>query len=158
YCEDSVGDEVEHVRPKDLYPEAVFVWENYLYVCGPCNGGKLNRFLVLLPPDNRVQDVTRRRGAAVVAPPADSQPGFIDPRREDGLVFMQLDLSGTFRFVPVASAGTVEAVRAEKTIEILKLNTRDYLVQARREAFGSYRARLREYTEEKSKGAPGHEL
>jgi 5-methylcytosine-specific restriction endonuclease McrA len=36
YCEDSVADEVEHIKPKDLYPEFVFVWENYLYACGPC--------------------------------------------------------------------------------------------------------------------------
>ena len=47
YCEDSVGDEVEHIRPKDLYPEVVFVWENYLLACGPCNGGKNNRFSVI---------------------------------------------------------------------------------------------------------------
>jgi len=38
YCEDSAADEVEHHRPKDLYPEHVFNWENYLYACGPCNG------------------------------------------------------------------------------------------------------------------------
>ncbi len=25
YCEDSVGDEVEHIQPKDLYPCLVFV-------------------------------------------------------------------------------------------------------------------------------------
>src|SRR5437764_1421089 len=42
YCEDSCADEVEHVRPKSLYPEYVFVWENYLYACGPCNGPKNN--------------------------------------------------------------------------------------------------------------------
>lgn len=40
YCEDSVADEVEHFRPKDLYPEVVFVWMNYLYACGQCNGGR----------------------------------------------------------------------------------------------------------------------
>ena len=35
YCDDSVADEVEHFRPKDLYPEVVFAWMNYLYACGP---------------------------------------------------------------------------------------------------------------------------
>ena len=40
YCEDSMADEVEHVRPKDLYPEVVFAWANYVYACGPCNGPK----------------------------------------------------------------------------------------------------------------------
>ncbi len=46
YCEDSCADEVEHIRPKDLYPELVFAWENYLYACGPCNGPKQNKFHV----------------------------------------------------------------------------------------------------------------
>src|SRR5262249_51537211 len=133
----------------DLYPEAVFVWENYLYICGQCNGGKRERFLVLLPRDDQPQNVTRRRGAAVVPPPAGAPPAFLDPRQDDGLLFMQFDLQGTFRFVPTARAGTTDHVRAEKTIEILKLNSRDYLVQARREAFGSYRARLREYAEDR---------
>ena len=31
YCEDSVGDEVEHIAPKDLYPCKVFMWANYVY-------------------------------------------------------------------------------------------------------------------------------
>lgn len=44
YCEDSLADEVEHIRPKSLYPELVFVWENYLYSCGPCNSKKSNNY------------------------------------------------------------------------------------------------------------------
>lgn len=28
YCEDSVGDEVEHIYPKDLYPGKCFQWDN----------------------------------------------------------------------------------------------------------------------------------
>src|SRR2546426_12783509 len=46
YCEDSAADEIEHHRPKNLYPELAFAWENYLYACGPCNGPKNNRFAV----------------------------------------------------------------------------------------------------------------
>jgi 5-methylcytosine-specific restriction endonuclease McrA len=42
YCEDSAADEVEHVKPKALYPEACFRPENYVYGCGPCNGPKRN--------------------------------------------------------------------------------------------------------------------
>jgi len=34
YCEDSVADEVEHIKPKDLYPEVVFVWE---IICMPAD-------------------------------------------------------------------------------------------------------------------------
>ncbi len=46
-CEDSMADEVEHIRPKDLYPDAVFRWTNYLYACGPCNGPKNNGFAIV---------------------------------------------------------------------------------------------------------------
>jgi hypothetical protein len=35
YCEDSAADEVEHVRPKDLYPHVVFAWGNYIHACDP---------------------------------------------------------------------------------------------------------------------------
>ena len=60
YCEDSVGDEVEHIQPKDLYPCLVFVWTNYVYACGRCNGGKSNKFAVI--SEDRLVDVTRPRG------------------------------------------------------------------------------------------------
>src|SRR4051812_14911873 len=30
YCEDSYADEVEHMRPKDLYPQEAFSWDNYV--------------------------------------------------------------------------------------------------------------------------------
>src|SRR5260370_34262398 len=30
YCEDSAADEIEHIKPKPLSPEASFSWENYL--------------------------------------------------------------------------------------------------------------------------------
>ena len=59
YCEDSCADEVEHVRPKSLYPEQVFVWENYLYSCGPCNGPKNNQYAVFARKGNKLVPVTR---------------------------------------------------------------------------------------------------
>ena len=68
YCEDSVGDEVEHIKPKDLYPERVFVWENYLLACGQCNGGKNNRFSVI--SGDRLMDVTRPRNHPIRRPRA----------------------------------------------------------------------------------------
>ena len=40
YCEDSFADEIEHRRPKNLYPQQTFDWDNMLYSCGPCNGPK----------------------------------------------------------------------------------------------------------------------
>jgi 5-methylcytosine-specific restriction endonuclease McrA len=59
YCEDSMADEVEHIAPKDLFPELVFSWNNYLYACGPCNGPKNNRFAIILA-DDTIFDITSR--------------------------------------------------------------------------------------------------
>ena len=97
YCEDSVGDEVEHIRPKDLYPEAVFLWENYLLACGPCNGGKNNRFSVIR--GGRLVNVTRRRGDPVRRPRSGA-PAPINPRHEDPLAFLDLEIMDSFMFLP----------------------------------------------------------
>lgn len=153
YCEDSVADEVEHHHPKNLYPEMVFAWSNYLYSCGPCNGPKNNRFAVL-DPDGELVEVIRPRGAPVVPPPPGS-PALLHPRADDPVEFITLDIKGgTFLFVPAGKEGTVEFVRAKYTIKELRLNVRDYLPAARREAYHSYRSRLREYAAELEAGEP----
>jgi uncharacterized protein (TIGR02646 family) len=157
YCEVSQADEVEHIRPKDLYPEAVFVWENYVYAYGSCNGPKNSRFAVLPPRSKTLQDVTRKTGDPI-RPPTAGQPALIDPRREDPLQFMELDLADTFLFVPISPDSTRDFQRARYTIDLLRLNDRDVLIQARRSAFGSYRARLFEYRERKQEGANAAEL
>jgi uncharacterized protein (TIGR02646 family) len=144
YCEDSCADEVEHFRPKDIYPELVFVWENYLYACGPCNGPKNNQFAVFAHSNGQFTSVARLRGAPIV-PPEEGDSVLIDPHREDPLEFMELDLRDTFWFLPVGATDTIQRQRAEYTIQCLRLNERDLLPAARREAYGSYRARLREY-------------
>ncbi|MCI0486337.1 MAG: hypothetical protein L0229_07025 [Blastocatellia bacterium] len=157
YCEDSCADEVEHIKPKALYPEAVFVWENYLYACGPCNGLKNNKFAVFSATTGRLTNVTRKKGDPIV-PPAPGDAVLIDPRREDPLEFMELDLMGTFYFLPIARPGSKEYRRANYTIEVLRLNERDVLPTARREAYGSYRARLSEYITKREGGAPENRL
>lgn len=157
YCEDSRADEVEHIRPKQLYPEFVFIWENYLYACGPCNGPKLSRFAVFEKATGREKDVTRGRNDPI-EPPPEGDSVLIDPRRENPLEYMQLDLRDTFFFVPTADDGQPGHRRAEYTIELLRLNDRDVLTKARRNVFGSYRARLREYRGRKRAGAAADEL
>lgn len=157
YCEDSAGYQVEHMRPKDLYPDQVFEWANYTYACGLCNGPKNNRFGVILPGQNTVTIVTRPRNAPVVPPPAGAYALF-DTRIEDPLNFLHLDLLGTFYFIPRAGLNDEARNRAEYTIELLTLNTRDYLPQARAEAYASYRARLVEYLQRREDGRPQAEL
>ena len=149
YCEDSVGDEVEHIKPKDLYPEAVFVWENYLLACGPCNGGKNNRFAILR--NNRLLDVTRGRNDPIRKPRSGS-PAPINPRAEDPLAFLGLEIEETFLFLPRDDLSQVDEMRAGYSIDVLKLN-RDVLLAARREAYDSYRARLFEYRGIRDNGA-----
>ena len=154
YCEDSAGDEVEHIKPKDLYPEDVFVWENYLLACGPCNGGKNNRFAVLR--DGRLLDVTRGRKDPIRKPKSGS-PAPINPRAEDPLAFLDLEIEETYLFLPRDGLSQVDEMRADYSIDVLKLN-RDVLLAARREAYGSYRARLFEYRGLRNNGASEAEL
>ncbi|QRN96754.1 hypothetical protein JRI60_48560 [Archangium violaceum] len=153
YCEDSAADEVEHIWPKDLYPELVFAWSNYLYACGPCNGPKNNRF-ALFPRGARKPVEVGRRADAPIKPPRQGTPALIDPRHEDPLTFLMLDLKETFLFMPIAAKGSKDHARAEYTLNILRLNAREFLPVARAEAFSGYRARLSEYVSLREQGAP----
>jgi hypothetical protein len=47
FCSGSEASDVEHFRPKAIFPEVAMTWENTLWSCTPCNRSKLNRF----PPD-----------------------------------------------------------------------------------------------------------
>jgi uncharacterized protein (TIGR02646 family) len=152
YCEDSAADEVEHIKPKNLYPEAVFMWLNYIYACGPCNGPKNNQYAVRDPSTGKLVDVTRKRKDPVV-PPKPGAAMLIDPRSEDPCDFMSLDLRSTFWFVPRTKPGTVEYERATYTIKTLRLNIREYLPQARQQAFLDYQAQLKQYRADREQGA-----
>lgn len=157
YCEDSCADEVEHIQPKDLYPELTFIWDNYVYACGPCNGPKNNHFAVFSTVSGILTDVTRRR-SALITPPESGSPVLINPRREDPLDFMELDLLDTFLFLPTRPHGSRERERAEYTIEVLKLNDRDVLLKARKEAYDSYEARVSNYVRLRNLGESSDKL
>ncbi|MFN8514551.1 MAG: hypothetical protein U0232_05315 [Thermomicrobiales bacterium] len=173
YCEDSKADEVEHFRPKDLYPDVVFVWENYLYACGPCNGRKSNHFAILVLDQQGepvALEVMRKSTDPVVAPRA-GQPALIDPRTEDPTALIALDLRDTFYFAARPDPDTISyaaiyanepyantlvaalKVRAEYTIATMTMN-RDLLPETRRNAYESYFQYLSRYVERRSAGAP----
>ncbi len=164
YCEDSAADEIEHIFPKNIYPEKTFVWENYLYACGPCNGPKNDNFAVFDLQNGALMDVTPPRNMPgkppqVLTPPKAGDPVLINPRKENPLDFLFLDLKDTFHFIEWEDDETTRSYkRAEYTIELLKLNTRDLLPQARSEAYGDYKARLAHYIIRKNNGAPASEL
>lgn len=114
YCEDSVADEVEHIAPKDLYPERVFQWENYCYACGPCNGPKSNRYAVFRVDQNgafyEIPALTRVQPGQPyqLIPPPPGLEALIDPRIENPLDFLLLDIAGGFQFSEFADPGTID--------------------------------------------------
>lgn len=152
YCEDSLADEIEHILPKDVFPEATFRWSNYLFACGPCNGPKNNRYGVVVD-GGEVVEFIRKRGDPIVPPPA-GPSGCINPRLEDPLELLDLDLGGqapsgetfdgTFNFMPAEGLGADNLARAAFSIDVLGLN-REVMCVARANAFGGFRARLVEY-------------
>jgi uncharacterized protein (TIGR02646 family) len=159
YCEDSLADEIEHIKPKSFFPEFTFSWSNYLYSCGPCNGPKGNRYGAV--NGGRVEEFVRKKGDPLVPPPA-GPSALVDPRADDPLDFLDLDLggvapdgalfAGTFLILPREGSHPELQARAEFTIEVLGLN-REVIRAARANAFGGFRARLREYVSEKLGGA-----
>ncbi|QSQ23105.1 hypothetical protein JY651_49845 [Pyxidicoccus parkwayensis] len=162
YCEDSVADEVEHIWPKDLYPERAFVWDNYCYACGPCNGPKNNQFAVFVGTSRNPTLLAHPKSkksqpAPTLKKPASGKPVLLDPRQDDATRWLTLDILNTFQFVVSAKDKTRDAARAKYTLEVLGLN-RAPLPTARAQAFDGYRARLREYCEEKRAGAPASRL
>jgi hypothetical protein len=155
YCEDSIGDEVEHIAPKDLYPHLVFVWDNYVYACGNCNGPKNNKFAVFRNDTGALQWVNPPHWPRGTQPPQ-GRPVMINPRTEDPMQFALLDLVSTFQFVPLPGADRPAQQRYDYTYnEVLRLNhhEREFLRQAREEAYGDYKARMVEYDNQKRRGA-----
>lgn len=156
YCEGSRAGAVEHVRPKSLYPGLVFAWANFLYACSECNGPKGARFKVVLP-DGRIVDVGRKRGARppdqLVAddPLLLGEPVLIDPRSEDPLDFLRLDLE-TGVFDEIHKTG-LRYERANFTLDLLGLNEREHLVEARQSTVQTAESLLRDYVNLKRAGA-----
>lgn len=69
YCESKVtqvywGD-VEHLRPKALFPALKFVWENLGYVCARCNGEKSDKWSEETPFINPFAEDPEQHLAAV---------------------------------------------------------------------------------------------
>lgn len=159
YCQDSYADEVEHIYPKDIYPDKTWDFGNYLYACGPCNGPKNNRFGWIKAGKLIESDRPRPIPANYVYTKPKKLPiALINPRVEDPFKYLELDIVSSFRFLPAVGVDKVGGVRAKYTIDVLKLNSKDFLVKARRNAYVNYRSRLREYIHQKENGASKAEL
>lgn len=134
FCEDSAASEIEHFHPKGLYPELVFEWANFLYACGDCNGPawKGSRLKIRKPDGTIAQQLGHRKGKPSL-PPDNGELLLINPRYEDPLKLLDLDLpSGVFC---AHSPTGFERDRADHTIEVLGLNERENLIRARQNTY-----------------------
>jgi uncharacterized protein (TIGR02646 family) len=150
YCEDSLAHQVEHIHPKSLYPNQVFVWANMLWACGRCNIRKLDRHAITA--EGEITYVPRRRRDAVCEPPPAGAMLLLNPRVEDPLSFMILDVEHTFEFVEHPGLDEYARRRARYTIdEALGLND-DPLPDQRCSAYHDFRAALLEYVVYRDRG------
>jgi uncharacterized protein (TIGR02646 family) len=154
YCEDSCATDIEHHRPKDLYPELTFVWENYLYACSRCNRPKSTQFEIFSARTGQRVHVSRSRNAPVM-PPEPGDPLLIDPRSENPMDYLALDLTATFLFIPRGQASSVQNQRARYTLKVLTLNE-EPLPQARKNAYHHYLNHLHRYASLRNTENAGH--
>ncbi len=141
YCEDNCADEVEHHHPKALYPELVFAWANFLFACSRCNRRKSTRFPLFAPSPPTIVTFVPVNAKQPLPPPAGISV-LLDPRRDDPHAFLRLDLRDTFQFRAAAAKGSVEHLRASKTIEVLGLNDRSELRKHREAVYESHLSHL----------------
>ena len=148
YCETNTQNQIDHFRPKACYPEDVFKWENFLPACGVCNLAKHDKFWVYqsgTPRWCRIlktgEQPERHTGT----------PALLNPRFEDSMALLGLELGGTFLYYARYPKGTIEYDRAECTVKTLGLNN-DVFASARAGAYDAYCSHLESYAIAKSDG------
>lgn len=137
YCEDALGTDVEHFKPKSLYPELTFEWTNYLLACSACNSTAKGDKFAVFDSVGGEHDITALPKAPKIKP-IDGDPLLINPRYEDPLDFLRLDLTNTFYFQPRRIMSARDQRRAAYTIELLQLNIRVELVDWRKQAYKAF--------------------
>jgi uncharacterized protein (TIGR02646 family) len=127
YCEQSEANDIEHIYPKSFFPIFAFLWTNYLLACKQCNSAfKLDKCFVV---DGSGTIHITVRGQE----PTHSTIAFINPRIENPADYMIMNTQN-FEFEILDGLSTTDYNKADKTIEILALNTRDTLIATRRAA------------------------
>ncbi len=158
YCEDSVVDQVEHFYPKDAYPECCYDWENYFYVCGPCNRKKSNKCAIInekgqlidvTPPKaNMYPNIARN-------PPVAGLYAYVNTQNENPLDFFMLDIfNGTFELVENPYKTGIDLLRATYTLDRLGIGKNRSLCRARQKAYQDFLNALDAYWHESQKNKP----
>jgi uncharacterized protein (TIGR02646 family) len=150
YCEDSLGCEVEHIRPKSFYPESCFNWNNYVYACGLCNKRKSNKFAVFDGTSHKVLKITKNN----LDSKNKGDDVMINPRKENPMYYCRLDLKDkACRFVIPQTLEKRDKAKAEYTFfTMLNLNDVPYekIRQARENAYSNYFFRFSYYAKHKT--------
>lgn len=106
YCLDSHGCDIEHFRPKAVYPERAFRWSNLLLCCTECGRFKGDRF-----------------------PVSGADPLLIDPSAEDPWVYLDFD-PDTGNIGPRFDVASGDwSVKGRRTVDTLRLDRREALSQ-----------------------------
>ncbi len=109
YCEDSLGTDIDHFRPKALYPAKTFAWENHLLACSHCNSN-----------EKRTQFPLDAAGNALL----------LDPTVDDPFAHLAL-VPETGYVSPVSPEGT-------ETEKVFGLNRREELTTGRSDAWQAF--------------------
>ncbi len=104
YCLDSHGTDVEHFRPKALYPKHLYAWPNLLLCCTECGRFKGNKF-----------------------PMQDKQALLLNPTREDPWKHLDFDPATGNMCARFDASRNDWSVKGLKTIEVLQLDRREAL-------------------------------
>lgn len=118
FCSGSEASDVEHYRPKAVFPEMAMQWTNYLWGCTPCNRCKGNRF------------------------PPDTAPGgrIVNPAEENPWDFFYIGEFGLLTPLYDKRAKGLNP-RAKSTCEILRLN-REALQESRKRRMDALKKRV----------------
>jgi len=120
YCSGSEAADLEHFRPRSVYPGVALTWKNFLWSCTPCNRAKLDHF------------------------PPHTEPGgqYVNPVEEDVWDFFFIDKYGllTPRFDPILG---VLNPRAVSTRDLIDLN-RDAVRETRGSRVKDLKRRVRD--------------
>jgi uncharacterized protein (TIGR02646 family) len=131
YCEHNEAGDIEHIAPKTVFPECAFVWNNYLLVCKTCNTTHKSDKCYVLDDKGSVYEIKRGSGK-----PPYPNLAIINPRIENPTDFILLNTK-TFTF-EILGSSEKDKNKAEKTIEVLALNNRDTLKEARKKNYNAF--------------------
>jgi uncharacterized protein (TIGR02646 family) len=104
YCLDSHGSDIEHFRPKAVYPKYMYRWNNMLLCCTHCGRIKSNQF-----------------------PMAGRRVLLVDPTKEDPWDSLDFDPSTGNICARFDALLNNWSIKGEKTVEVLQLDQREAL-------------------------------